>query len=324
MTDSNETPLFEKRATSQKSEEQQEANPYNQKKNYLDYDAMDEASQQPFADANTIAYKKDSPKTVVDTGRVQDEEEEEAKVEAKVEAQPYKKVDYKKRYDDLKRHYDDKVNTFKQKEEELHAQLRANRPKYQAPKSKEELQEFKKNYPDVYDVVESVAHTQATKEMEDLKEEINSLRTKNTEISKKEAESTLARLHPDFNTIRESDEFHQWADSQPEEIKGWIYSNATNATLASRAIDLFKQDVGKSKSKEVSGDLVPASEMIQIKNSKDVGYGSKKIWTRSQIAAMSQSEFDKNEKSITDAMSEGRIINDNPRKSYGGSGNPTY
>ena len=158
--------------------------------------------------------------------------------------------------------------------------------------------------------------------MEDLKEEINSLRTKNTEISKKEAESTLARLHPDFNTIRESDEFHQWADSQPEEIKGWIYRNATNATLASRAIDLFKQDVGKSKSKEVSGDLVPASEMIQIKNSKDVGYGSKKIWTRSQIAAMSQSEFDKNEKSITDAMSEGRIINDKPKRSYGGSGNP--
>ena len=323
MTDSNETPLFEKRATSQESEKQQEANPYNQKKNYLDYDSMDEASKQPFADANTIAYKKDSPKTVVDTSLVQDEEEE--KEEAKVEAQPYKKVDYKKRYDDLKRHYDDKVNTFKQKEEELHAQLRANRPKYKAPKSKEELNEFKKNYPDVYDVVESVAHTQATKEMEDLKEEIKSLRNKNTEISKKEAEATLARLHPDFNTIRESDEFHQWADSQPEEIKGWIYSNATNATLASRAIDLFKQDVGKSKSKdEVSGDLVPASEMIQIKNSKEVGYGSKKIWTRSQIAAMSQSEFDKNEKSITEAMAEGRIVNDSPRRNYGGSGNPTY
>ena len=324
MTDSNETPLFKKRATSQESEEKQEANPYNQKKNYLDYDAMDEASKQTFADANTIAYKKDSPKTVVDTSQLQDEEEEE-KEEAKVEAQPYKKVDYKKRYDDLKRHYDDKVNTFKQKEEELHAQLRANRPKYKAPKSKEELSEFKKNYPDVYDVVESVAHTQATKEMEDLKEEIKSLRNKNTEISKKEAEATLARLHPDFNTIRESDEFHQWADSQPEEIKGWIYSNATNATLASRAIDLFKQDVGKSKSKdEVSGDLVPASEMIQIKNSKEVGYGSKKIWTRSQIAAMSQSEFDKNEKSITEAMAEGRVVNDNPKRNYGGSGNPTY
>tara|TARA_R100000655_G_scaffold36239_3_gene70473 strand:+ start:7710 stop:8684 length:975 start_codon:yes stop_codon:yes gene_type:complete len=324
MTDSNETPLFEKRATSQKSEEQ-EANPYNQKKDYLDYDSMDEASKKPFADSNTIAYKKPSPKTVVDTSQVIDNEEE-TKEEANVETQPYKKVDYKKRYDDLKRHYDDKVNSFKQKEEELHAQLRANRPQYKAPKSKEELQEFKKNYPDVYDVVESVAHTQATKEMEDLKSEIKSLREKNTEISKKEAEATLSRLHPDFNTIRESDEFHQWADSQPEEIKGWIYSNATNATLASRAIDLFKQDVGKStkSTKETSGDLLPASEMIQVRNSKEVGYGSKKIWTRSQIAAMSQSEFDKNEQSITEAMTDGRVVDDLGRRNYGGSGNPTY
>ena len=322
MTESKENPLLKKRTTSPKNDEQ-EANPYNQKKDYLDYDTMDEAVQKPYEGANdAMGYKQPKPKVVVDT--MIDTEETAQEEEVTQEAQPYKKVDYKKRYDDLKKHYDTKVNSFKQKEEELHAQLRANRPKYKAPKSKEELSEFKKNYPDVYDVVESVAHTQATKEMEDLKEEIKSLRNKNTEISKKEAEATLARLHPDFNTIRESDEFHQWADSQPEEIKGWIYSNATNATLASRAIDLFKQDVGKSKSKEVSGDLVPASEMIQIKNSKDVGYGSKKIWTRSQIAAMSQSEFDKNEKSITEAMAEGRIVNDSPRRNYGGSGNPTY
>ena len=64
--------------------------------------------------------------------------------------------------------------------------------------------------------------------------------------------------------------------------------------------------------------------MIQVKNSKEIGYGSKKIWTRSQIAAMSQSEFDKNEKSITEAMSEGRVINDISQRKYGGSGNPTY
>ena len=64
--------------------------------------------------------------------------------------------------------------------------------------------------------------------------------------------------------------------------------------------------------------------MVKVKNRKEIGYGSKKIWTRSQIAAMSQSEFDKNEKSITEAMAEGRIVNDSPRRNYGGSGNPTY
>ena len=325
MTDSKENPLLQKRTTSLKNDKQ-EANPYNQKKDYLDYDAMDEAAQKPYEGANdAMGYKTPKSKVVVDT--MIDTEEATQEEEVTQEAQPYKKVDYKKRYDDLKKHYDGKVNSFKQKEEELHAQLRANRPKYKAPKSKEELQAFKKNYPDVYDVVESVAHTQATKEMEDLKGELKILRDKNLVISNKEAELTLEKYHPDFSEIRESDEFHQWAEGQPEEIKGWIYSNGSNATLAARAIDLFKQDVGKLKSsntkKNISGDLVPASEMIQVKNNKEIGYGTKKIWTRSQIAAMSQSEFDKNELSITEAMSEGRVINDMSKRNYGGSGNPT-
>jgi|TARA_R110002050_G_scaffold678_4_gene4849 hypothetical protein len=324
MTDSNENPLLEKRTTSQRNETQ-EANPYNQNKDYLDYDAMEEAANKPYEGANdAMGYKQSNPTVVVDTMIDTDEATQEA--EAPQENQPYKKVDYKKRYDDLKKHYDTKVNTFKQKEEELHAQLRANRPKYKAPKSAEELQEFRKNYPDVYDVVESVAHTQTSKELEDLKEELKILRNKNLEISSKEAELTLEKYHPDFSEIRESDEFHQWADKQPEEIKGWIYSNGSNATLAARAIDLFKQDVGKLKStnnQELSGDLVSSSEMIKVKNNKEIGYGSKKMYTRSQIAAMSQSEFDKNEQAITQAMSEGRVINDMDR-SYGGSGNPNY
>ena len=323
MTDSNENPLLKKRTTSQENETQ-EANPYNQNKDYLNYDSMEEAASKPYEGANDAMGYKLNSKVVVDTMIDTDEATQEAKTPQ--ENQPYKKVDYKKRYDDLKKHYDTKVNTFKQKEEELHAQLRANRPKYKAPKSAEELQEFRKNYPDVYDVVESVAHTQTSKELEDLKEELKFLQNKNLEISNKEAELTLEKYHPDFSEIRESDEFHAWADKQPEEIKGWIYSNGSNATLAARAIDLFKQDVGKLKSNNqsnISGDLVSSSEMIKVKNNKEIGYGSKKIYTRSQIAAMSQSEFDKSETAITEAMSEGRVINDMDR-GYGGSGNPNY
>ena len=130
MTDSNENPLLEKRTTSQRNETQ-EANPYNQNKDYLDYDAMEEAANKPYEGANdAMGYKQSNPKVVVDT--MIDTEEATQEAEAPQENQPYKKVDYKKRYDDLKKHYDTKVNTFKQKEEELHAQLRANRPKYKA------------------------------------------------------------------------------------------------------------------------------------------------------------------------------------------------
>jgi len=318
MVKSDENPLLSK-ATSQENKEQ-EPNPYNMKKDYLDYDKMDKAAESSFADANTLAVKQDRPKVVVDTMEKEDTPNEPKEPED----QPYKKVDYKKRYDDLKKHYDGRVNSFKAREDELLAEVRSNRPKYKAPKSTEQLEAFKREYPDVYGVVESVSHLQASKETEDLKSEINSLKKLNTSINKEKAEAKLARLHPDFEEIRESDNFHNWANNQPEDIKKWIYGNAVDADLASRAIDLFKQDTGKSKQKsEVSGDTVPASEMIQVRSSKDIGYGTKKIWTRSQIAAMSQSEFAKNEKAIEEAQREGRIVNDTS-KSYASSGNPTY
>ena len=320
MVESNADTLLKSKATQQSNET--EANPYNSKKDYIDYEQMEANAKEPFADANTIAVKKDQPKVVVDSMQPTETEEDTPEEQAD---KPYKKVDYKKRYDDLKKHYDGRVNSFKSREEELLAEIRANRPKYKAPKSAEEIEAFKKEYPDVYGVVETVAHLRSSKETEDLKEEIKQLKELNQTVNKEKAEAKLARMHPDFEQIRESDEFHSWAESQPEAIKGWVYGNATNAELASRAIDLFKQDTGKSKSKpELSGDLVAASEMVKVKNSKEIGYGSKKIWTRSQIAAMSQSEFDKNEKAITEAMSEGRVINDMGNRPSRGSGNPTY
>jgi hypothetical protein len=320
MVESNADTLLKSKATQQSNEI--EANPYNAKKDYIDYEQMKANASKEFADANTIAVKKDQPKVVVDSMQSTETEEDTPEEQAD---KPYQKVDYKKRYDDLKKHYDGRVNSFKSREEELLAEIRANRPTYKAPKSAEEIEAFKKEYPDVYGVVETVAHLRSSKETEDLKQEIKQLKELNQTVNKEKAEAKLARMHPDFEQIRESDEFHSWAESQPEAIKGWVYGNATNAELASRAIDLFKQDTGKSKSKpELSGDLVAASEMVKVKNSKEIGYGSKKIWTRSQIAAMSQSEFDKNEKAITEAMSEGRVINDMGNRPSRGSGNPTY
>jgi len=319
MVESNADTLLKGKATQQSNET--EANPYNAKKDYIDYEQMNANAKEPFANADTIAVKKDQPKVVVDSMQPTETEEDTPEEQAD---KPYKKVDYKKRYDDLKKHYDGRVNSFKARENELLAEIRSNRPTYKAPKSADELAAFKKEYPDVYGVVETVAHLRSSKETEDLKQEIKSLKELNQTVNKEKAEAKLARMHPDFEQIRESDDFHSWAESQPEAIKGWVYGNATNAELASRAIDLFKQDTGKSKSKEVSGDLVAASEMVKVKNSKEIGYGSKKIWTRSQIAAMSQSEFDKNEKAITEAMSEGRVVNDMGNRPSRGSGNPTY
>ena len=115
--------------------------------------------------------------------------------------------------------------------------------------------------------------------------------------------------HPDFDDIRNSDDFHSWAKEQPEVIQDWIYKNANDADLASRAIDLFKKDIGldtpkrkRSSSKKTSS----AADMVSTKTTS-VEPTQEKIWSEKEIAAMSIAEFDKYESEISDAMQQGRI-----------------
>ncbi len=85
---------------------------------------------------------------------------------------PYQKADYKKRYDDLKRHYDTKLNEFRTREQELAGKVQQAQPIYEAPKSLEELEQFKNQYPDVYEVVESVAHLQSEDKMKSITDKV--------------------------------------------------------------------------------------------------------------------------------------------------------
>jgi len=223
--------------------------------------------------------------------------------------EPYKRPDYKKRYDDLKKHYDSKLNEFKAREQELLDEATRNRPAYKAPKSAEELEQFRREYPDVYEVVETVSHLQAEEKSRELKEKLERLQQREKELIRKDAEKRLMDRHPDFEDIRNSDDFHSWAKEQPKSIQEWIYSNADDADLAARALDLFKRDIGmdvapkKSNSKQ---SRTSAADMVSTKTTA-VEPKQDKIWTEKEIARMSMDEFDKFEKEISQAMVEGRI-----------------
>ena len=223
---------------------------------------------------------------------------------------PYKKPDYKKRYDDLKKHYDNKLNEFKTREQELLEEATKNRTEYKAPKTEEELEEFKNQYPDVYEVVETVAHMQSETKAKVLEERLSKLQERENQLVRQDAEKRLMEKHPDFEDIRNSDDFHGWAKEQPKSIQDWIYNNAEDADLASRALDLFKKDFGieptkiKSSSKQTRKS---AADMVSTKTTS-VEPKQQKIWTEKEIAAMSVAEFDKYEQEISDAMQEGRIV----------------
>ena len=216
--------------TSQK--EEPKANPYNQNK---EWHVKDEKT---FISSNNVFF--DEPQ----------EESEEVEKETKqvkkatVKDTPYKKPDYKKRYDDLKSHYDKKLNEFKSREQKLIDEANDNRQSYKAPKTAEELEKFKEQYPDVYDVVETVSQMTSGENIKSLEDKISVLEKRELEIVQREAESRLLSKHPDFDDIRNSEDFHSWAKEQPESIQDWIYNNADDAYLASRALDLFKKDLG--------------------------------------------------------------------------------
>ena len=279
---------------------EEQANPYNQKK------AWHTGEDKPFESSESLFFEK--PSNEVD----ESDDIEMAKQEEVVEQKdtPYKKPDYKKRYDDLKRHYDSKLNEFKSREQDLLEEASKNRTEYQAPKTEEELEQFKTQYPDVYEVVETVAHMQSESKAKVLEERLSKLQEREAEISQQEAEKRLKEKHPDFDDVRNSDDFHGWAKEQPKSIQDWIYKNADDADLASRAIDLFKKDIGLNtpeKKKSSSKQTKSAADMVSTKTTS-VEPTQEKIWSEKEIAAMSMAEFDKYESEISEAMQQGRII----------------
>ena len=275
--------------------QEENANPYNMNKSWHKEDEIG------FQDADGVFFEKPQARQEAD---IEEPVEQEA-----TKDEPYKRPDYKKRYDDLKKHYDSKLNEFKSREQELLEQAAENRPSYVAPKSPEELEKFREEYPDVYEVVETVSHLQSEEKSKDLREKLEKLQSREQELLRKDAEKRLMDKHPDFEDIRNSDDFHGWAKEQPKSIQDWVYNNADDADLASRALDLFKKDIGmdvapkKSNSKQSKKS---AADMVSTKTTS-VEPKQEKIWTEREIANMSMAQFDKHEAEISQAMQEGRI-----------------
>ena len=280
--------------------QEENANPYNQKKSWH----TDIEENFDTADGVFFEKPKAKKKEAIPSEPVEQVAEEESPKD-----EPYKRPDYKKRYDDLKKHYDSKLNEFKSREQELLEQAAENRPSYVAPKSPEELEKFREEYPDVYEVVETVSHLQSEEKSKDLREKLEKLQSREQELVRKDAEKRLMDKHPDFEDIRNSDDFHGWAKEQPKSIQDWVYNNADDADLASRALDLFKKDIGmdvapkKSNSKQSKKS---AADMVSTKTTS-VEPQQEKVWTEKEIASMSMDQFDRYEAEISEAMQQGRI-----------------
>ncbi len=217
---------------------------------------------------------------------------------------------FKKRYDDLKKHYDSTLNKHKEEMSSLRGQLESSTKQFTPPKSKEELEAWRKEYPDVYSMVETIAIDKATTQSAELENKFKNLQVQQEQIAKEKAEVELLKFHPDFNDIRSQDDFHQWAGEQDPTIQGWLYENTSNAKLAARAIDLYKMDRGLSsltKKEEKDVKKEAAKAISKTRKATDSESPKKKIWTTTEISKLKPHQFEKFEKEIDLARLEGRI-----------------
>jgi flagellar motility protein MotE (MotC chaperone) len=257
-------------------------------------------------------YKDDDEEQKVEEEAKQDEtdtsQEATPKGESFVETKEEDGTVYKKRYDDLKRHYDKKLEEWKKEREGLEAANKVSDTGVEVPTTPEEITEFKQKYPDVYKVVESVASMQAEQRAGDLRGEIDSLKKREEDLIVQSAYKELTTLHPDFNEIKTDEKFLEWLDQQPQSISDGIYKNNKDARWASRVLDLYKADVGMTKeprkTNKSAAQAVKSTKAKEIVTDTDA---NKKVWKGSDIAKMKPWEFEKFEKEIDLARQEGRI-----------------
>ena len=254
-------------------------------------------------------YRRDLDDKDTDTATEQQDTQEQ---EATPEERPVTAEEkaFKKRYDDLKRHYDKTLNKHKSEVTNLKTQLEQSTNQMLPPTDPNDLAEWKKKYPDVYDIIETISLTKADERAKKLEEKYQFLQEQQTQIAKEKAEVELLKRHPDFQEIRATDNFHEWAQKQDPTIQGWLYENADNADLAARAIDLYKMENGITQTKsqpKPRQQKGSAADMVSTKTTS-VDAQQPKIWTEGEIAAMSLDQFDRVEDEIKQAMIEGRVV----------------
>ncbi len=217
---------------------------------------------------------------------------------------------FKKRYSDLRRHQQKQTDELKAEINNLKAQLeQSTKKQIQLPKSDEDIETWAKEYPDVAGIVETIAIKKAAEQQASLEEKVKALDDMQQSVSKQRAETELLQMHPDFEEIRNDDDFHTWAEEQPQWVQNALYENDNDARSAARAIDLYKADRNITAKKSSSKDAAK-SVSTKGKRSKPASDDSGNSYKESDVQRMSAREYEKHSDDIMEAIRNGKFIYD--------------
>ena len=218
---------------------------------------------------------------------------------------------FKKRYGDLRRHVQEKEKTWEDKLKQLEAQLdQATRKEISLPKSDEDIEAWATKYPDVAAIVETIAINKAREQSQGLEERVKEIDEMKASAAREKAEVQLLQSHPDFGTIRDSDEFHEWVEEQPKWVQDALYENDSDARSASRAIDLYKADMGIKTKKTTSNRDAARSVGNRSGRSAPSEDSTSGVFSESQVSKMSAQQYEAVSDEIMEAIRTGKFVYD--------------
>ena len=216
---------------------------------------------------------------------------------------------FKKRYGDLRKHSQKMQEDYQKQIQDLNVQVsEAGREEFELPSSEEDLNAWMHRYPEIAAIVETIAIKKAKEQNVNIEERLSAIDAMRDDAVKQKAEAVLLQMHPDFEEIRVSDDFHEWAEEQPKWLQQSLYENDDDAKAAARAIDLYKADRNiKTKSTRKGNAAEAVSSKNRGRPQSDLRGNKIK---ESDVQRMSTADYEKNQDAIMEAVRGGDFIYD--------------
>ena len=173
-----------------------------------------------------------------------------------------------------------------------------------------DLSEIMKDYPELVKPLQSYVDTAFAKVNKKLEQTTQELTKAQQEDMVREHKAKLAKAHPDYVQVANSEDFTLWLERQSP-----VWQQIADSGNADDTIELlsrYKKALGIKSTPEVSKeDLVEKAKQNAEPNlpkarKQNIG-SSKKIWTAAEIGKLTDKQFLKYEKDIDQAYKDGRV-----------------
>ena len=220
---------------------------------------------------------------------------------------------WEKRYKDLQSFQSKRENELRGKIKDLESTDSS----FTAPTTPEQMEVFKDEHSEVYNMMLTLAHQKASEATEGINAQLQTYEEERMMTEFVEAQSRIKATHPDFIEVVQSAHFQEWAQSQPLQVQEWIYNNPDDPDMAIIALDRYKAsrdvtpatpavEAHPAPTQQPPADTSSAAQAVGS-SSAPITKAGVKIWTASEIKKMSSQDWKKNEADIDSAYTEGRV-----------------